>query len=148
MTHAKLSNTENSQDDHITTLFKDKILKAIIEIRTNSKKRPDLNSIYNYVIKSEASNVDIDFIESVMVELINDNKITNKKTVTGLDSFYILPNYDLSEIPTDAELNKSSSVINDDNKNDSSQSCAMEYIDTIFNEMNYDDFKDRLFQDL
>ena len=83
MTHAKLSNAENSQDDHITTLFKDKILKAIIEIRTNSKKRPDLNSIYNYVIKSEASNVDMDFIESVMVELINNNKITNKKTVTG-----------------------------------------------------------------
>ena len=47
-----------------------------------SKKRPGNDSILDYIIKTEASNV----IISITNELINQNLIENKKTRQGLDS--------------------------------------------------------------
>ena len=61
--------------------FKPKVLNAINKIR-GSKKRPGNDSIIDYIIKTEASNV----IISITNELINQNLIENKKTRQGLDS--------------------------------------------------------------
>ena len=62
-------------------LFKPKLLNAINKIR-ESKKRPGNDSILDYIIKTEASNV----IISITNELINQKLIENKKTRQGLDS--------------------------------------------------------------
>ena len=69
-------------------LFKPKVLNAINKIR-ESKKRPDNDSILDYIIKTEASNVD-KLIISITNELINQNLIENKKTRQGLDSLHLV----------------------------------------------------------
>ena len=51
-----------------------------------SKKRPGNDSILDYIIKTEASNV----IISITNELINQNLIENKKTRQGLDSLHLV----------------------------------------------------------
>ena len=68
-------------------LFKPKLLNAINKIR-ESKKRPGNDSILDYIIKTEASNVDKLLIISITNELVNQNLIENKKTRQGLDSLY------------------------------------------------------------
>ena len=67
--------------------FKPKVLNAINKIREN-KKRPDNDSILDYIIKTEASNVDKLLIISITNELVNQNLIENKNTRQGLDSLY------------------------------------------------------------
>ena len=62
------------------------ILKAIKEIRIK-KKRPDVNSIYDFVANNEASNVNEKFIQTLIDNLIQKDKILNRKTPQGLDSF-------------------------------------------------------------
>ena len=64
------------------------ILKAIKEIRIK-KKRPDVNSIYDFVANNGASNVNEKFIQTLIDNLIQKDKILNRKTPEGLDSFYI-----------------------------------------------------------
>jgi len=80
------SDIDNSitQDTYTTSIFKDKIIEAITEIR-DARRRPDLEAIFSYVIKSEATNIDKDFVETLIVELINGKKIINKRTSSGLD---------------------------------------------------------------
>ena len=65
--------------------FKSKILVAIDEIR-QKKKRPDIDAIYEHIMKSEASNTGKNLIEAIIAELTKQNVI--KKTCNGLDSFY------------------------------------------------------------
>ena len=69
-----------NSDDNETCLFKSKIIQIIDQIRYKKKKRPDINGIYDYIMRTEATNVDKEFIETVIVELINEKKITNKNT--------------------------------------------------------------------
>ena len=64
------------------------ILKAIKETRIK-KKRPDVNSIYDFVANNGASNVKEKFIQTLIDNLIQKDKILNRKTPQGLDSFYI-----------------------------------------------------------
>ena len=64
------------------SLFKPKILNAIDQIK-QKKKRPDLNAIYEYLSKTEASNTDEQLIETI-VEI---NIVVNRKTPKGFDSF-------------------------------------------------------------
>ena len=73
--------TNKTQDSYIISIFKNKIMEAIDDLR-KSKKRPDIDSIYNYVTRNEASNIDIDLIETIIVELINENKLINLAFVT------------------------------------------------------------------
>lgn len=80
-----ISNSENASP----TDYEPKILEAINEIRYK-KKRPDTNAIFNYISPSEASNIDIKTVDSIIQNLIKRKVITNKKTTQGLDSFYIL----------------------------------------------------------
>ena len=59
-----------------------------------SKKRPGNDSILDYIIKTEASNV----IISITNELINQNLIKNKKTRQGLDSLHLVKLSDTGNI--------------------------------------------------
>ena len=73
-------------NDVTLSLFKPKILNAIDQIK-QKKKRPDLNTIYEYLSKTEASNADKQLIETILGNLIEATIIVNRKTPTGLDSF-------------------------------------------------------------
>ena len=80
------SNTlENSSTDQHSAI-KLKILNAIDKIRKN-KKRADLNAITDHILRTEASNLDQDFIEMMFSELTKQNQIENRRTPRGLDSF-------------------------------------------------------------
>ena len=68
--------------------FKPKVLNTIRQIRA-SKKRPDNDSILDYIIKKEASNADKPPIISITNKLMNQNLTENKKTLQGLDSFHL-----------------------------------------------------------
>ena len=98
---------EQGDYSHFTPL----ILSVINDVR-KKKKHPDNSSIYDYIMKTQASNADehctknvsfplrkslmenfifcadIVLIESVIVKPILEGKIVNKKTPQGLDSFY------------------------------------------------------------
>ena len=69
----------------ISSLFKPKILCAIDRIK-EKKKRPDIDSIYDYLSRTEASNIDKISIELILNELVKENVVVNKKTSLG-DSF-------------------------------------------------------------
>ena len=68
------------------SLFKPKILNAVDQIK-QKKKRPDLNTIYEYLSKIEASNTDKQLIETILASLVETNIIVNRKTPKILDSF-------------------------------------------------------------
>ena len=59
-------------------LFKPKILQAIKFIR-EKKKRPNLNSIYEHLSKTGASNINKDTVYSIISELIKQEVLENKK---------------------------------------------------------------------
>ena len=62
----KITRDERKIDDvseETLSLFKPKILNAIDQIK-QKKKRPDLNTIYEYLSKTEASNTDKQLIET------------------------------------------------------------------------------------
>ena len=72
-----------------------KILNAIEIIRDKMKKRPDIDTIHDYIMKTEASNANKTLlIENLVKELNKHNILINKKTTKGLDSFKILNNVD------------------------------------------------------
>ena len=56
------------------------MLKKTIKKNSESKKRPDNDSIIDYIIKSETSNVDKPLIISITNELMNQNLTENKNT--------------------------------------------------------------------
>ena len=60
----------SSTDQH--SAIKSIILNSIDKIRKN-KKRADLNAIAEHILKTEASNVDQDFIDTMISELPNQN---------------------------------------------------------------------------
>ena len=74
-------------------VFRPIITTAIETIRGKSK-RPEIDHIYRHISKSEATNVDRDFIASVLNDLENQNVIFNKPTTQGLDSYLIVTHTD------------------------------------------------------
>ena len=68
-----LNTLENSSTDQHSAI-KSKILNAIDKIRKN-KKRADLNATTDHILRTEASNLDQDFIEMMISELTNLNQI-------------------------------------------------------------------------
>ena len=81
MDHVHLDDTkENNQvteadDDTLNTSVNEllQILDAIEIIRNKEKKRPDIDTIYDYIMRTEASNPDITLIQNVVKELIRQN---------------------------------------------------------------------------
>ena len=92
MDHVHLDNAkENNQvieatDDSLNIsikeslqLFKPKMLNAIEIIKDKKKKRADIDTVYDYITRTEASNADKTLIENVVRELIRQNILINKK---------------------------------------------------------------------
>ena len=76
---------KNGKTNETSSLFKTKILCAIHRIK-EKKKRPDIDSIYDYLPRTEASNIDKISIWLILNELVKKNVVVNKKTSLG-DSY-------------------------------------------------------------
>ena len=86
--------TVNTSVNELLQLFKPKILSAIEIIRDKQKKRSDIDTIHDYIMKTKASNKNNTLIETLVKELIKQNILINKKNPQGLDCFKILRNVD------------------------------------------------------
>ena len=97
MDHIHLDDTkENNQvteaaDDSLNTsvneslqLFKPKILNAIEIMRDKKKKHPNIDTIHDHIMKTEASNADKTLIEILVKEFIKQTILINKKTLKVL----------------------------------------------------------------
>ena len=85
----KITRDERKIDDvsdQTMSLFKLEISNAIDQIK-QKKKRPDLNTIYKYLSKTEASNTDKQLIETILGHLVETNIIVNRKIPKGFDLF-------------------------------------------------------------
>ena len=51
----ELNNNENESQDSVLSAFKPLVL-SVIDILLDKKKRPDVDSIYNPILKTQASN--------------------------------------------------------------------------------------------
>ena len=87
----RTSTTEtcNENENDAILLFKPAVLSAIKTIR-NKEKRTDKESIFHYLTKSLASNIEVELLEHALTALIESNLVINKKTRTGLSSFRII----------------------------------------------------------
>ena len=74
---------EVSDGDKI--LLKENVLCAIKVIREN-KKRPDCQSIGDYIHNFTDSKTSVDYLHLVIQSLVDNNKIVNKPTKPGLPS--------------------------------------------------------------
>ena len=83
--------------------FKSIIVSTIDDIRNIKCKRPDIDARYWHVSKNVATNVDRDFIEISIVDLVNKNIIFNKPTAQGLGSYFIVNAKENSEV-TDSTI--------------------------------------------
>ena len=72
------------------------ILESIDKLR-GKKKRPDIDSIFNFLSKMEATNIDKDTPTDSISQLITQKVLVNKKTPNHYDSLY-LSNFDQREI--------------------------------------------------
>ena len=89
LTLGRASTTENCNENEngAILLFQPAVLSAIKTIR--KKKRADKESIFDYLTKSLASNIEMKLLEHLLTTLIENNLVINKKTPTGLSSFCI-----------------------------------------------------------
>ena len=74
----EITNSENESRDSVICTFKPLVLSAI-DISRDKKKRPDVDSIYSHIIKTQASNAVRVLSESVVTSLIKENLMFNKK---------------------------------------------------------------------
>ena len=77
--------TITNENTETFSSFKPKILCTIDRIK-EKKKRPDIDSIYDYLSRTGASNIDKVTIELILNGLVKENVLVNKKTSLG-DSF-------------------------------------------------------------
>ena len=82
----RIASDESDRNNDIDIL-KPKILDAIDQIRQR-KKHPDADSIYDFIARTGATNINRELVEVVIEELIAKNDVFNKKTAQGQDSFY------------------------------------------------------------
>ena len=76
---------KNGKTTKISSLSKPKVSCAIDRIN-EKKKRPDIDSNYDYLSRTEASNIFQNSIELMFNELVKENVLVDKKTSLG-DSF-------------------------------------------------------------
>ena len=78
----------NQKENEAILLFKPALLSATKTISCK-KKRVGKESIFDYLNKSLASNIEMELLEHVLTTLVENNLVINKKTPTGLSSFRI-----------------------------------------------------------
>ena len=66
------------------------------------KKRPVIDSIFDFLSKTVATNIDKDTLADSILQLITIKLLVNKKTPNGYDSLY-LSNIDQTEIEPTSE---------------------------------------------
>ena len=89
--------TQNNDDE---ILLKENVLCAIKVIREN-KKRPDCQSLCDYIHNFTDSKTSVDYLHLVIQSLVDNNNIVNKPTKRGLPSYYIIN--EMSEDSSDKE---------------------------------------------
>ena len=88
-------------------ILKEHILNAITEIRLK-KKRPDNNSIFEYVNKKFEVNSNIEDVSVIITSLLEEKEIKNKPTKQGHTSYFVVNN----------EINSNKDEKEDENSND------------------------------
>ena len=63
------------------------ILEAIDHLKGISHKRPDLDSIFDFITRTTASNITKKALADIITDLVKQNIIVNKKSINGRDSF-------------------------------------------------------------
>ena len=81
------------------SLFQPKISTAIDYIRNLNKQRPDTEAICKYISRTEASNVNKTGILNSIDEIVKQNVVVNKKTISDYDSFFPYNDNLVSPIP-------------------------------------------------
>ena len=64
------------------------ILDSIYKLR-EKKKRPDIDSIFDFLSKTVATNINEDTLTNSISQLITQKVLVNKKTSNGYDSLYL-----------------------------------------------------------
>ena len=67
--------------------FKPKILEAIDHLKGISHKSSDVDSIFDFITWTTASNIAKEALADIITDLIKQNIIRNKKSINGHDSF-------------------------------------------------------------
>ena len=66
--------------------FKPKILEAIDHLKGISHKCPDVDSIFDFIIRTTASYITKEALADIITDLIKQNIIINKKSINGRES--------------------------------------------------------------
>ena len=93
----KLALTPHQQRLNYLCDHKPIILKGFKEIRSK-EKRPDVHSIYDYIMNSATSNINKTSVQTLIDNLIQKDEIFNRKTSQGFDSLYIRSNNKLTSL--------------------------------------------------
>ena len=109
--------SDESDRNNDLDILKPKILDAIDQIRQR-KKRPDTDSIHDFIARTCATNINKELIEVVIEELIAQNDVFNKKTAQGQDSFYKVNEKEvpLPNASPSIEISNTQSPITSDNE--------------------------------
>ena len=91
-TESSIKENNGNLDNGIKTM----ILDSIDKLR-EKKKRPDIDSIFDFLFKTKATNIDKDTLTDSISQQITPNVLVNRKTPNGYDSLY-LSNFDQREI--------------------------------------------------
>ena len=94
-----MSQEPTTSSSDIVSLFQPKILTSIDYIRNVNKQRTDLEAIYKYISRTEASNANKNDIINSIDELVKQNVLVNKKTNSRYDSFFPYNDNLVSPIP-------------------------------------------------
>ena len=154
----------NENDVNHMSLIKNEVTEIINRIR-DSKKRPDLNSIFDQYMRTSASNINKEYIESIIMELLIEGRIINKITAKGQDSFYIISNNNLMNghvrpslenlFEDDDDSEKSNHSDGDENGNENGTlekaddiENALSFISCAYKEAQYNTLKENLLNDI
>ena len=83
-TKGSIKENSNNLDNGIKSM----ILDSIDKLR-GKKKRPDIDSIFDFLSKTVATNIDKDTLTDSISQLITQKVLVNKKTPNSYDSLYL-----------------------------------------------------------
>ena len=82
----KLAITHSDLNSNINISYlKQKILAVIDNLNGISHKYPDVNSLFDFIVRTTASNITKDALAHIIADLIKQHIIINKKSINGRD---------------------------------------------------------------
>ena len=106
MTFEKLAITHSDLNANINISHFDlKILEAIDHLKGTSHKHRDVESIFDFITRTTASNVTQEALAGIITNLIKQNIIINKKSNNGRNSFWrnTLDAFSTSDVTSDTD---------------------------------------------